>query len=64
MMIDTFEALSKTVDAVPGDMIAGLEALRGQIGAERYDQIVGDHIRAISAEFLPGNATEFLATLG
>lgn len=63
MMIDTFEALRDTVDAVPGDMVKSLETLHEQIGAARYEQIVGDHIRSISTQFLPGNATEFAATL-
>ncbi len=63
MLIDTFEALRDTVDAVPDDLVKSVGALREQIGAERYEQIVGDHIEAISPQFLPGNATEFVATL-
>lgn len=63
MLIDTFEALLDTVDAVPGDLIRTVSALYARIGPEQYDQIAGDCIVAITRQFLPRNATEFAAML-
>lgn len=63
MLIDTFETLRDTVDAVPDALIEAIDALRLQFGPERYERIVVENIQAIGAQSMPRNATEFVETL-
>jgi hypothetical protein len=60
-MTDTFEALRDTVDAVPADMLKGIEDWRSRVGAKQYEEIVGNSL--IDMKPLPRNATEFVQVL-
>lgn len=62
-MIDTFEELRNSVDAVPLAIIAKAEELRASIGPEKYEPIVIEAIQNIGCKSLPSNATEFLESL-
>jgi restriction endonuclease Mrr len=63
IMIDTFEALRDSVEAVPAALLSNTLELRSQIGPERFEQIVVERIQAIGAGSLPRDATEFVEAL-
>lgn len=63
IMIDTFEALRDSVDAVPETLINNTLELRSQIEPEQFEKIVVESIQAIGAGSLPRDATEFVEIL-
>ncbi len=62
-MIEIFERLRDTVDAVPEALISMTQELRSQIQPEQFEKIVVESIQAIGTGALPRNSTEFFEVL-
>ncbi|RTL77237.1 MAG: hypothetical protein EKK35_17900 [Bradyrhizobiaceae bacterium] len=62
-LIDTFETLRDSVDAVPESLIAAADKMRSTLGPEKFAGLVGDAIQNIGRGTLPKDATEFLEVI-
>lgn len=62
-LIDTFETLRDSVDAVPDSIIAAADKMRSTLGLKKYEELVGDAIQNIGRGTLPKDATEFLEAI-
>lgn len=62
-MIDTFEKLRDSVDAISPVIIAKADELRTSVGQEKYEELVVSAIQNVGCTSLPKDATEFLESL-
>lgn len=62
-LIDTFENLRDSVDAIPATIVANVEKVRVTVGPEKYEQFLISAIQNIGAPNFPKDATEFLEQL-
>ncbi len=62
-MIEIFEKLRDTVDAIPPSIIAKTEESRESISSEKYESSVIEAIQNVGRTSLPKDATEFLESL-
>lgn len=62
-MIELFEDLRDSVDAIPPINIADIEARRAALGADRFEAILELAIKAVGRQSFPSRATDFAETL-
>ncbi len=62
-MIDTFERLRDSTEAIPLAVVSKAEELRSSIGSKRYEALLVEAIQNVGRSSLPRDATEFLETL-
>lgn len=62
-VIDTFEKLRDSADAIPPTVIEKTEELHSSIGPKNYEALLVEAIQNVGRSSLPSNANEFLEAL-
>jgi hypothetical protein len=62
-LIDTFEKLCDSVNAVPSSLIAKTEELRASLAPGKYEAVLIEAIQNVGRKSFPKDATEFVESL-
>ena len=62
-MIELFEGLRYSVDNIPAEIIADVEARRASLGDEPFEAILELAVAAVGRQSFPKTAEDFLGTL-
>lgn len=62
-MVELFERLRDSVDAIPATVIADVETRRSMLGNEKFEAVFKPTVEAVGVNSFPKNATDFIGTL-